>query len=75
MDRDTAWEFQKARLAKHGWDGQYTIFMVEWLGITSFIHLLLLAECKKTRKEAIIETQKKYNLRQPVENPEKDQLL
>lgn len=67
MDRDTAWEFQKARAEKHGWDGRYTIFMKDFLGETRWNALLERAEGKKTRKEAILETQKKYNLRQPKE--------
>lgn len=65
FDRDTAWEFQKARAEKHGWDGQYTLFMKRWLGEMGFCYLLERAEGKKSRKDAIIETQKKYNLRQP----------
>lgn len=67
MDRNTAYEFQKARVEKEGWDGQYTLFMKRLLGEENFKGLLQLAEANKTRKEAIIETQKKYNLRQPEE--------
>jgi len=69
MDRDTAYEFQKARAEKHGWDGQYTIFMGHFLGETRFIALIERAEEGKSRKEAILETQKKYGLRQTVDNP------
>jgi len=72
MDRDTAYEFQKARKEKQGWDGQYTLRMKDILGETGFNALLARAEGNKSRKEAILETQKKYGLRQPVENsPEK----
>lgn len=67
MDRNTAYEFQKARKEKHGWDGQYTLFMKNWLGDEVWNELLYRAEGNKSRKEAILETQKKYNLRQPSE--------
>lgn len=67
MDRDTAYEFQKARKPKHEWDGQYTIFQRNLLGETRWNALLERAEGGKSRKEAILETQKKYNLRQPLE--------
>ena len=70
MDRNTAWEFQKARADIHGWHGQYTLFMQEWLGCAAWYELLDRSEGKKTRKEAILETQKRYNLRQPVDKPE-----
>jgi hypothetical protein len=64
MDRNTGFEFQKAREEKEGWDGQYTLFMKKWLGLDGLTALLELAEGKKSRKEAILETQQKYNLRQ-----------
>lgn len=66
MDKDTAFEFQKARKERHGWDGQYTIFQRKFIGETRFNALLERAEGKKSRKDAILETQKKYGLRQPV---------
>lgn len=66
MDRDTAFEFQKARSEKHGWDGQYTLFMMNRLGGEAWYELLTRAEGKRSRKEAILETQKKYGLRQPA---------
>lgn len=68
MDRDTAFEFQKAREEKHGWDGQYTLFQRKFIGETGFTALLERANEKKSRKDAIIEAQKKYGLRQPVDN-------
>lgn len=68
MDRDTGFEFQKARVEKHGWNGQYTLFMIKRLGALAFVQLLERAEDKKTRKEAILETQNKYGLRQPTAN-------
>lgn len=67
MDRDTAYEFQKARKEKHGWDGQYTIFQRNFFGETAFNALLERANGNKSRKDAILETQKKYGLRQPSE--------
>lgn len=67
MDRDTAYEFQKARKPKHEWDGQYTIFQRNLLGEARWNALLERAEGGKTRKEAILETQKKYDLRQPLQ--------
>ncbi len=69
MDRDTGFEFQKARKPKHEWDGQYTLFQRAFLGETRWHALLERAEGGKSRKEAILETQKKYNLRQGGENP------
>ncbi len=66
MDRDTGFEFQKARKPKHEWDGRYTLFQKEWLGEQRFLELIARSQGNKTRKEAILETQKKYNLRQPT---------
>ena len=74
MDRNTGYEFQKARIEKEGWDGQYTLYMKYWLGANGFEALKDLADQKKTRKEAILETQKRYNLRQTVDKPETDTL-
>lgn len=67
MDRNTAYEFQKARKEKHGWDGRYTLFMQGRLGTLGWLRLLGRAEGNKSRKEAILETQKKYGLRQPLQ--------
>lgn len=67
MDRVTAYEFQKARIPLQAWDGQYTIRMVDLLGTTRWNALLERAEGKLSRKEAILEAQRKYNLRQPPE--------
>ncbi len=64
MDRNTGFEFQKARKTKEGWDGQYTIFQRNFIGETRFKALLERAEGTKSRKEAILETQRKYSLRQ-----------
>lgn len=65
--KDLGYEYQKQRKEVHGWDGQYTLFMRQFLGETRFNALLERANGKKSRKEAILETQKRYNLRQPVE--------
>lgn len=65
MDRNTGYEFQKARIEKEGWDGQYTLFMKKWLRLAAWFDLLERAEGNKSRKDSILETQKKYNLRQP----------
>lgn len=64
------WEFQKQRIGYKECvhDGQYTLFMQQFLGETRWNALLERAEGKKTRKESILETQKRYNLRQPVDN-------
>jgi len=42
------WEYQKQRKEKHGWDGQYTIFMKSWLGEARFEALV--NRPKQTRK-------------------------
>jgi len=65
MDRNTGYEFQKARAEKEGWNGQYTLFMMNLLGGEGWYELLDRAEGNKSRKDSILETQKKYNLRQP----------
>lgn len=69
FDRNVGYEFQKARKEKEGWDGQYTLHTKRILGEEGFSELIHTSQGKKTRKEAIIETQKKYGLRQPfIEN-------
>lgn len=35
-DKQLGWEFQKQQKGIHGWDGQYTIFMKNWLGEDEF---------------------------------------
>jgi hypothetical protein len=66
-DKTIGWEYQKQRKGVKGcdWDGRYTLFMMSFLGETRWNALLERAKGEKTRKEAILETQKKYNLRQP----------
>lgn len=66
-DKMIGWEFQKQRVGVKGcdWDGRYTVFMQNILGETRWQALLDRANEKKSRKEAILETQKKYNIRQP----------
>lgn len=68
MDKMLGYEFQKQRREVHGWDGQYTIRMKNILGKERFAALIERSKGKKTRQEAILETQRKYNLRQPGEN-------
>ena len=65
--KDLGYEYQKQRVEKHGWDGQYTIFQRNFLGEKGFNDLLERAEGNKSRKQAILETQQKYGLRQPTE--------
>lgn len=67
FDRNVGYEFQKARKEKEGWDGQYTLHMKRLLGEEGFYDLIRESEGEKSRKEAILETQKKYGLRQPKE--------
>jgi hypothetical protein len=51
MNRVVGWEFQKQRIEKHGWDGQYTLFMKKWLGEEEFEALDQRA--KRTRKQSL----------------------
>lgn len=51
MSRVLGWEFQKQRKEKHGWDGQYTLFMREWLGEEEFQALLIRGS--KTKKQSV----------------------
>jgi len=67
MDKNTGYEFQKARTEKEGWDGQYTLFMQGFLGEIGFCELLERAQGTKSRRDCILETQKKYGLRQIIE--------
>lgn len=50
MSRVLGWEFQKQRKEKHGWDGQYTLFMRNWLGDEEFAALD--ARAKRTTKQS-----------------------
>lgn len=68
FNRNVGYEFQKARKEKEGWDGIYTVHMKQLLGEEGFYDLIRESEGNKSRKEAILEAQKKYNLRQPIEN-------
>lgn len=69
-DKMIGWEFQKQRKGVRGcdWDGRYTLFMMSFLGETRWNALLERANGDKKRKDAILETQRKYNLRQPPED-------
>lgn len=50
MSRVLGYEFQKQRKEKHGWDGQYTLFMKNWLGEEEFSALD--ARAKRTIKQS-----------------------
>lgn len=65
-DKTIGWEYQKQRVGVKGcdWDGRYTLHMKRILGEEGFGELLAEAEGKKSRKEAIIEAQNRYGLRQ-----------
>lgn len=69
-DKMIGWEFQKQRIGVKGcdWNGRYTVFMMEYLGTERWEALLTRAAGDKSRKEAILEAQKRYNLRQPIED-------
>jgi hypothetical protein len=47
-------EYQKQRIEKHGYDGQYTLFMKNWLGIERFDALDALARKTIKRSDVII---------------------
>lgn len=53
-------------------DGQYTIFMKEFLGEYRWNALLEREQNKLSRKEVLLEAQKRYNLRQPEALLEKE---
>lgn len=53
-------------------DGQYTIFMKEFLGKYRWNALLEREQNKLSRKEVLLEAQKRYNLRQPEALLEKE---
>lgn len=70
FNRNVGYEFQKARKEVEGWDGKYTEHMRQLLGEEEFDELIAISQRKPNRKEAIIETQKKYGLRQPSADQE-----
>lgn len=47
-------EYQKQTIEKHGWDGQYTLFMKYWLGIEDYLCLLSRGKEVLSQKKAII---------------------
>lgn len=65
--KDLGWEYQKQRLEKQGWDGQYTIWMNVWLG-ERFQLLLDRAESGIKRKDAILAYQALIDSKQPGDN-------
>jgi hypothetical protein len=54
-DKLLGFEYQKQRQEKHGYDGQYTLFMKSWLGEERFKALEERSLTKKTKKQAIQE--------------------
>lgn len=75
-DKTIGWEYQKQRKGEKGcdWDGRYTVYMRNKLGTEGFTALMERSKGNKSRKEAILETQKKYGLRQPetAETPQSE---
>lgn len=60
--KDLGWEYQKQTVEKHGWDGQYTLFMKKWLGEERFEALKERAAMKMSQTEAIKTFAAKLNL-------------
>lgn len=52
-DKMLGYEYQKQRKEVHGWDGQYTLFMKEWLGEDRFLALIERSESGIKRADAI----------------------
>lgn len=66
-DKQLGWEFQKQTFFKHGWDGQYTKFMIQKLGDEgAFAELKELSEQKIGPKKAIQQFQ--GSLRETINN-------
>lgn len=51
--KELGYEYQKQRIEKHGWDGQYTLFMKKWLGTEKFNALIERSLTKLSRRIAI----------------------
>ena len=56
-DKQLGWEFQKQVLAKHGWNGKYTEYMLGKLGLKGYLELQELAESGTKQKVAILKFQ------------------
>jgi hypothetical protein len=52
-DKQLGWEYQRQRQETHGWDGRYTVFMIQKLGVEGFLELERLAESGMKPKVAI----------------------
>lgn len=52
-DKMLGYEYQKQRIEKHGWDGQYTIFMRNLLGTERFNALIERSTLRISQKKAI----------------------
>lgn len=51
--KDLGFEYQKQTIEKHGFDGQYTIFMKRWLGQERFNALIERSKQSTTQQKAI----------------------
>ena len=52
-DKQLGWEFQKQQEEIHGWDGQYTLYMKNWLG-EEWVELKARAEMTGQRKTVLL---------------------
>lgn len=52
-DKQLGWEFQKQIKEKHGWDGQYTLYMKKKLGEERFYEMLELSKITGSKKKVI----------------------
>lgn len=53
--KDLGFEYQKQTVEKHGWDGQYTLFMKKWLGTERFYALVARGGTVKKLRQAILD--------------------
>lgn len=60
-DKLLGFEYQKQTLAKHGYNGPYTIFMENWLGSKAFAALNERAQLHVKQKAAIIKYQNTFS--------------
>lgn len=51
--KEYGWEYQKQTAEKHGWDGQYTLFMKSWLGENKYYALMERAKITVSQAEAV----------------------
>jgi hypothetical protein len=60
--KDLGYEYQKQRVEKQGWDGQYTLFMKKWLGEERWQKLLSKEKQIYPLSQAIIDCMKYLNM-------------